>query len=781
MKRKTHRLLNLLFCLFMVLGLMPTTAFAEDKTPITEFSGNISLPTPVYGETISDNRPTVSTSAPVRFFNHSWQKKKYSDVDAWNYVNSGVFTEGTWRYIMKVNADDNYVLADTLTVTINGVPWKVEHDYQNNMFHIISPEFTVTAPPTLEGTATLSGAYYNSPVNPELSSDLQTLREHGKLKFNWQRSADGTIGWTNISGATNAVYYPAGNDVGKYIRLVINADGYTSSVISNAVEVKQALINFEKPVMPTLSYDGTNGLVVMNAKANQEYLVTYNSNAPSDWSSAVKPSEAGSLPLSAAQNTTVYVHTRVAETSYKPAGMYTDYNSIYTGTPTYLVDFTINYSKLSLKVGEVVKLTATPIPAGATGWTGVQWYSNDASAKLYKDKACTQEYNRYTDGYTESVYLKGISQKNWFTVGAERTMSGGIPTVRQITVAVTDTEGNYVLERLAFPDVTLAPGESVIVDIASYPNPSKVLGTMTFVAYAANPASTLVLTPLEKNTKLKIEVPSDAKLGGYGYYVKLDGTQINTNVWTVTVAEKDIPVDGVTVIPSDVTLVPGSSTALVAVVSPSNRTENGSVVWSKVSGSDSITIDPVSGKVTVSGSAVDGDTATVRAAFGDKYGDCVITVSATPYGVTVTNGIAYIGAGTMIAEAVEGTEVILIADAAPDGEVFDKWIATTGEVIFDNAADPETYFIMPDYDVVIEATYKDIGNLPDISDTDETSGDYTSAADTSFAGGNSDGPGTDIPAGDENNLMFLWAGILFVCVCVIFGVAVYLRKKKRSE
>ena len=624
----------------------------------------------------------------------------------WRTLNDGAITEGKWRIGMQVRTGGTETVLDpNVILTVNGVEWERANNYSvGDTFSYVSfysPEFTVTAPPTLEGTATLSSAYYASPVNPNTTGLPST-----SLSYQWQRSNNGTGGWANISGATKRSYTPGEDDVGKYIRLVIKADGYTSSVISNAVEVKQALINFEKPVMPTLSYDGTNGLVVTNAKANQEYLVTYNSNTPSDWSSAKKPSADGSLALSASQNTTVYVHTRVAETTYKPAGMYTDYNSIYTGTPTSLVDFSINYSKLSLKVGEVVKLTATPIPAGATGWTGVQWYSNDASAKLYKDEACTQEYSRSTDGFAKSVYIKGISQKNWFTVGGEKTI-GGIPTSRLITVAVTDTEGNYVLERLAFPDVTLAPGESVIVDIASYPNPSKVLGTMTFVANAANPASTLVLTPLENNTKLKIEVPAGANLGGYGYNVKLDGSPITTNVWTVTVAEKGIPVDAVTVVPSTTTMAPGTSMTPTAVVSPSNHTETGSVMWSKVSGSDSITIDPATGKVTVSGSAVDGDTATIRATFGGKYGECVITVSIVQYGVTVTNGMAYIGAGTMITKAVEGTEVILIANAAPSGKVFDKWVVESGDITLADASSATTTFTMPADAVSVKATYKD--------------------------------------------------------------------------
>ncbi|MGN0505961.1 MAG: hypothetical protein ACI4FZ_05325, partial [Lachnospiraceae bacterium] len=420
---------------------------------------------PIYYGRNAEDYPTVTYDSGQGVVIPADMVRFQEYVDGkWKILNHGVIVEGKWRISMQVRTEGtDTVLDPNVTLQVNGVEWERGNNYcvgdTYSFVSFYSPEFSVTAPPALEGTATLSGAYYASPVNPNTNGLPASV-----LGYQWQLSNDGTSGWADISGATNRAYYPVETDVGKYIRLVIKADGYTGSVISNAVEVKQALINFEKPVMPTLSYDGTNGLVVTNAKANQEYLVTYNSNTPSDWSSAVKPSEDGSLPLSAAKNTTVYVHTRVAETSYKPAGMYTDYNSIYTGIPTYLADFSINYSKLSLKVGEVVKLTATPIPADATAWQtmpGAQWYSNDASGKLFKDKACTQPYDRYTDGYVESVYIKGISQKNWFTVGAERTMSGGIPTVRQITVAVTDTEGNYVLERLAFPDVTLAPGESV--------------------------------------------------------------------------------------------------------------------------------------------------------------------------------------------------------------------------------------------------------------------------------------------------------------------------------
>ena len=39
MKQKIHRVLSLLLCFAMILGLLPMTVFAADKIPITEFSG----------------------------------------------------------------------------------------------------------------------------------------------------------------------------------------------------------------------------------------------------------------------------------------------------------------------------------------------------------------------------------------------------------------------------------------------------------------------------------------------------------------------------------------------------------------------------------------------------------------------------------------------------------------------------------------------------------------------------------------------------------------------
>ena len=673
--------------------------------------------TPVYGEKVDSIQPklTVTEGAPAYIEPNCWRKYN-EETRSWEPVKNGVFTEGKWKYsaVVRVDGENNktHTLSEETLVKINGQDCEVfpkAYIYdERSLIYIKSPEFEVEVPESLTGNVSLSKAYYNDPVNPVLSDNLKTMNKSGKLSFKWQRSDDGTDGFKDISGATNQAYYPSTSDVGKYIRVVITADGYISSVISNSMEVKQALINFEKPVQPALSYNAANGLTVTNAKSNQEYLVTYNNNDPSNWSSAVKPNADGSLKLTASTDTTVYVHTRVAETIYKPAGRFSDYNSIYTGTPTYLVSFDINYSKLTLKEGEAVKLTASPVPADASAWKsspGVQWYVNGGAAKLYKDAACTQEYNRYSDGYYESVYLKGISQSNWFTAGAERTISGGIPTVKQMTVAVTDADGYYTPERLALPDVTLAPGESVTVDISSYPDPSKVEGSLTFTAKSGNPAGTLTLTPAENNTKLKIEVPKDAKSGKYTYDVKLNGALINTNVWSISVAEKSVPVESVSVLIPSVTLAPGSSLNLTAVVSPSNATDGKTVTWSRSSGSDKISVDST-GKVTVNASASDGTEAVIKAEAGGKYGTCIVKVKVPEYTVNVKNGKAY-SKGVQITAAKAGTVISLAADAAPSGQMFNKWEILSGGDIIDDITNENVSFTMPDEDVEIRATYVD--------------------------------------------------------------------------
>ena len=74
------------------------------------------------------------------------------------------------------------------------------------------------------------------------------------------------------------------------------------------------------------------------------------------------------------------------------------------------------------------------------------------------------------------------------------------------------------------------------------------------------------------------------------------------------------------------------------------------------------------------------------------------------YSLTVTDGKATVGAGTEISKAAEGTTVTLTANAAPDGEMFDKWEVVSGSITLADANSATTTFVMPAGAVSVKAT-----------------------------------------------------------------------------
>lgn len=388
-------------------------AVYKDAGESVVYDMSVELPTLRPGQTNTDFQDAITLGGtnyyiPVHCWQDSFGNLLYRSSGS--SVNAPFeFEEGkTYKYSFAIIPKYYAELIEPYTLKINGKTDGFTHDCWWTMeFNqdTIWCDIYLNCNNDITGTASLSSAYYGSYINPVLEGEVQELRttDYSKLHFQWQCGSP--TGWQDIDGATNLAYMPDEEDVGKLMRIVITADGYTSSVASNGIEVKQSPFNFQKPVVPSLSYDATNGLVLTNAKANQEYILTYNNNDPSDWSSAKQLTADGKMTLTGySTNTTVYVHTRVAETKYKVAGMYSDYRAVYTGEPVNLVSFDVNYSKLSLKVGEVVKLTATPIPANATNWIsypGIQWYVNGQ----------TQRFTRTNFAHSHTTDIRTVMQK----------------------------------------------------------------------------------------------------------------------------------------------------------------------------------------------------------------------------------------------------------------------------------------------------------------------------------------------------------------------------------
>ena len=102
----------------------------------------------------------------------------------------------------------------------------------------------------------------------------------------------------------------------------------------------------------------------------------------------------------------------------------------------------------------------------------------------------------------------------------------------------------------------------------------------------------------------------------------------------------------------------------------------------------------------------------VEKAVGDKINvaaDTTVTAvwKADEYNVTVTDGKATVGVSTdVISKAEVGATVTLTANAAPSGQVFDKWEVVSGSITLDDAKSATTTFPMPAGDVSVKATYK---------------------------------------------------------------------------
>ena len=81
-------------------------------------------------------------------------------------------------------------------------------------------------------------------------------------------------------------------------------------------------------------------------------------------------------------------------------------------------------------------------------------------------------------------------------------------------------------------------------------------------------------------------------------------------------------------------------------------------------------------------------------------------IPVTEHAITVTNGKATVGAGTEISKAAEGTTVTLTANAASDGQMFDKWEVVSGSITLADATSETTTFVMPAGAVSVKATYR---------------------------------------------------------------------------
>lgn len=158
MKQKTHRLLSLLLCLVMVLGLMPMTAFAQGtREEVDTIKATAIINVPSYGEPTNYPTFTVTEGSPAYIATTMtrWEKKN-TVTGKWDNVDSGnTFTEGTWRLSVQVRIDDEggktHKLSAKPQFFVNEVEWQIKsgplfaEDQSASLAFFHSQEYEVTS------------------------------------------------------------------------------------------------------------------------------------------------------------------------------------------------------------------------------------------------------------------------------------------------------------------------------------------------------------------------------------------------------------------------------------------------------------------------------------------------------------------------------------------------------------------------------------------------------------------------------------------------------------
>ena len=541
---------------------------------------------------------------PVEKRNYQWQ---ISDTGTSGWTDISGATTNPWTIPTDGNYGGKYI---RVVVTADG--------YEGS---VISEAARITELTISGGVSYTSGTNVGKKVTIGLSGKIAEISTD-KRNYQWQISNNGTSGWSDINGATNNSYdIPADESyVGKYIRVIVTADGYSGKVVSTAKEITKQTNMTEVPDTPVLTKNaaGTE-ITISNYQADQEYVVSESSTP--NWGTDTKFEGATLTGLTT--NTTYYVHTRMAKTAEKEAGFVVRSANIRLAETIYLNGIELVAEKYVAESGEVVKITVNPVPGNATGFDGAKLYLNYGSgAKLYTDATCTTEID-YNSTYYTTVYLKGTDAET-VTISAERSAGSGAPYMDNVKVEIAGSNGAFAFGaneiKLTPNSITIPQGGTAIVELSSMVTPEKPIATAEWASEnGVNFGDGLKIEKIDGTTnQFLLTVSENCAIGDGWYNVTVNGTK-QTNTLKVTVTATSIPVEGVSINPSAITLAPSGTFDLSAVITPANAT-NATVTWS--SNNESVAT-VTNGKVT----AVAEGTATITATVNGVSATCTVTVA----------------------------------------------------------------------------------------------------------------------------------------------------------
>ena len=513
--------------------------------------------------------------------------------------------------------------------------------YPGNLYvqvvYSFQSSWNLTTP--LTGTVSLTPAspVYGNELQYSLGGEAYTLLQN-RVSFNilLERSDDGETGWTTFSSGLITV---GANSINKYLRLKVSAKGYAGCLYSSPVYVTKA--PNKSPVDKAQLWGSGTQISVTNSQSNQEYLVlNYKKDiaslTASDWAAA-KPGNGGSLTLSGTANSVNYVYTRMRETDTHFAGTVVVTSNIYLGESASLSGISLSYTLLDssgnpkatdldemglyvyAKVGDIVKITAEPVPSNVTfnGIRGDNWLVNSSSSntsygRYYTSAACTQPLG--TNQYYKAVYFRAAQQINHLKLSAQYYFSYNSLAYDSFSLNVADSSEEYLFDS-ASAYLTVYVG-STVMDYPIRRIPDRADLTGATIAYTSGTGTKAPTVTLSGNN---ISVNAQNATGGNYYYdLYKNGSKLPGGITVEVTAPL---VEELSLSPSMLTGHPGKSYTITPKFLPANSETP--VTWSS---SNPAVATVKGGVVTVSPSADIAETTTITATAGGVSASCLVTV-----------------------------------------------------------------------------------------------------------------------------------------------------------
>lgn len=191
----------------------PSSAVAPSNSVVPALSG-----TETVGSTLTSTTGTWSGDATITY-GYQWERSANGST---GWANIGGAT--TSMYTLTASDDTQYVRC-TVTATNNAGNASASSSASSQ---ILYPVPSNSAVPTISGTeqvgfslSSTTGTWTNSPSS---------------YSYQWQTSANGTSGWSNISGATSSSYLLTATEANQYVRCAVTAtnSGGSSSAANSA-------------------------------------------------------------------------------------------------------------------------------------------------------------------------------------------------------------------------------------------------------------------------------------------------------------------------------------------------------------------------------------------------------------------------------------------------------------------------------------------------------------------------------------------------------------------